>query len=80
MVTIEREGYKVKGIVYMASGSPYGLRANPEAVVDETWIHDEQGFRDAHGMEPTEKNLSIVVSKEIDAIRDDLIDAAREDY
>ena len=78
-VTIEREGYKVEGEVRAISTGP-GIKPGLEVVESEEWIHDEQGFREAHGMEPTDENLRLVVSKEIDAICDELIDAAREDY
>lgn len=77
-VTIEREGYKVQGEIYHASGSPYGLRPTPEVYETEEWIHDPAGFKEAHKMEPTEENLAIVVKRENDAICDDLIDALGE--
>ena len=77
-VTIERAGYKVEGRVYMASGSPYGLRPSPEVGECEEWIHDPKTFQDEHDMEPTEANLKLVVEKELDEICDDLIDAAGE--
>lgn len=77
-VTIEREGYKVQGEVRYASGSPYGLRPTPEVGEVEQWIHDPAGFKEAHGMEPTEESLAIVVKREEDAIIDDLIDALGE--
>lgn len=77
-ITIEREGYKVRGDVYYASGSPYGLRPTPEVGEVEQWIHDPAGFKEAHNMEPTDENLAIVVKREENAIIDDLIDALGE--
>lgn len=77
-VTIEREGYKVQGEVRYVSGSPYGLRPSPEVEDVEEWIHDPAGFKQAHGMEPTEENLALVVKREENAIIDDLIDALEE--
>lgn len=77
-VTIERKGYKVQGEIYHASGSPYGLRPTPEVYETEEWIHDPAGFKQAHGMEPTDENLAIVVKREENDIIDELLDALGE--
>lgn len=77
-VTIEREGYKVQGEVYGVSGSPYGLRASREVGEATPWIHDPKGFKEAHGLEPTEESLKIVFKRELDEVCDDLIDASWE--
>jgi len=77
-VTIERAGYKVEGRVYMASGSPYGLRPSPEVDDLKPWVHDPKTFREEHDCEPTDENVEAVMESEIDDVCDDLIDAAGE--
>lgn len=79
-ITVQREGYEVTANVYGVSGSPYGLKASLEVEDVEGKITDPAEFKAAHGMEPTDENLAVVMkqeeSRDIDAILEDAYDMA----
>lgn len=78
-VTIEREGYKVEGLVLGQSGAPdFGSYLDVDEIL-RMWIHDPEAFKEAHGLDPTDANLDAVIDRESRAITDDLVDAAQSE-